>query len=84
MNKGIDIMWLMPERIGIKVWDYMHEIFKENWKYILDVSLSSNLETDNIYIYIDDKLFDTIDKRVALRAWDTLHLEYSIHVWEYL
>jgi hypothetical protein len=27
-------------------------------------------------------LFDTIEKRIALRNWDTLHLEYSIYVGE--
>lgn len=82
MNKGIDIMWLMPERIGIKVWDDIYDVFKEDWKYILDIQLNCGIEVDNIYIYIDDKLFDTIEKRIALRAWDTLHLEYSIHVGE--
>ena len=74
----IDIMWLMPERIGIKVWDEIYDVFQEDWKYILDTQLPNGIETDNIYIYVNDKLFDTIDRRIALRAWDTLHLEYSI------
>lgn len=78
----IDIMWLMPERIGIKVWDEIYDVFQEDWKYILNIILNDSIETDNIYIYIDDKLFDTIDRRIALRAWDTLHLEYSIYVGE--
>jgi len=78
----IDIMWLMPERIGIKVWNEIYDVFQEDWKYILNTILNDSIETDNIYIYIDDKLFDTIDRRIALRAWDTLHLEYSIYVGE--
>lgn len=78
----IDIMWLMPERIGIKVWDEIYDVFQEDWKYILNIILNDSIKTDNIYIYIDDKLFDTIDRRIALRAWDTLHLEYSIYVGE--
>ena len=78
----IDIMWLMPERIGIKVWDEIYDVFQKDWKYILNVQLTNGIEADNVYIYVNDKLFDTIDKRIALRQWDTLHLEYSIYVGE--
>lgn len=79
MNKGIDIMWLMPERIGIKVWDDIYDVFQEDGKYTLNMPMNNGVEADNIYIYVNDKLFDTIDRRIALRAWDTLHLEYSIY-----
>lgn len=79
MNKGIDIMWLMPERIGIKVWDDIYDVFQEDGKYTLSIQINNGIEADNIYIYVNDKLFDTIDRRIALRAGDTLHLEYSIH-----
>lgn len=82
MNERIDIMWFMPENIDIKVGDKMFNAQKMNWKYILDENLSEYIEADNVYVYINDKLFDTIDKRIALRAWDTLHLEYSIYVGE--
>jgi len=82
MNERIDIMCLMPDTIGIKVWDKMFSAWLENWKYILNENLWEYLEADNVHIYLNDKLFDTIDKRIALRAWDTLHLEYSIHVGE--
>lgn len=78
----IDIMWLMPENIDIKVWDRIFTVRLENWKYILNQTLDEYIEADNVDIYINDKLFDTIDKRIALRAWDTLHLEYSIYVAE--
>ena len=82
MNERIDIMWFMPENIDIKVGDKMFNAQKMDWKYILDENLSEYIEADNVYVYINDKLFDTIDKRIALRAWDTLHLEYSIYVGE--
>lgn len=82
MNERIDIMWLMPDIIGIKVGDRMFSAWLVNWKYILNENLWEYLEADNVYIYVNDKLFDTIDKRIALRAWDTLHLEYSIYVGE--
>lgn len=78
----IDIMWLMPESIDIKVWDKMFNASLNGWKYILHEELGEYTEADKVDIYINDKLFDTIDKRIALRAWDTLHLEYSIYVAE--
>ena len=78
----IDIMWLMPESIDIKIWEQVFNAGLVNWKYVLSQNLWEPLETDTVYIYINDKLFDTIDKRIALRQWDTLHLEYSIYVGE--
>ena len=50
--------------------------------YILNQVIDEYTEADNVEVYINDKLFDTIDKRIALRQWDTLHLEYSIYVAE--
>ena len=79
---SIDIMWLMPESVDIKVWDSIFTVWLENWKYILNQTLDEYIEADNVDIYINDKLFDTIDKRIALRQGDTLHLEYSIYVAE--
>ena len=78
----IDIMWLMPESIDMKIWEQVFNAGLVNWKYVLNHNLWEPLETDTVYIYINDKLFDTIDKRIALRQWDTLHLEYSIYVGE--
>ena len=78
----IDIMWLMPESIDMKIWEQEFNAGLVNWKYVLSQNLWEPLETDTVYIYINDKLFDTIDKRIALRQWDTLHLEYSIYVGE--
>ena len=78
----MNVMWLMPECISIKVWDEMFDAYIDNGKYILDVVLDNYLETDYVHIYINDVLFDTIEKRIALRNWDTLHLEYSIYVGE--
>lgn len=78
----IDIMWLMPESIDMKIWEQVFNAGLVNWKYVLNQNLWEPLETDTVYIYINDKLFDTIDKRIALRQWDTLHLEYSIYVGE--
>jgi hypothetical protein len=60
----------------------MYDAYLDNGKYILDIVLSNYLETDYVYIYVNDMLFDTIDRRIALRAGDTLHLEYSIYVGE--
>jgi hypothetical protein len=39
----------------------------DNGKYILDTVLTDYLETDYVYIYVNDELFDTIEKRIALR-----------------
>lgn len=78
----MNVMWLMPERISIKVWNEMFDAYRDNGKYILDVMLNNYLETDYVHIYVNDTLFDTIEKRIALRAGDTLHLEYSIYVGE--
>lgn len=82
MNERIDIMSLMPDAIQVIVWGKAFSAYMANWKYILNETLEEYLEADNVYIYLNDKLFDTIDKRIALRAWDTLHLEYSIYVGE--
>ena len=79
---SIDIMWLMPESVDIKVWDNIYTAWLDHWKYILNQTLDEYTEADNVDIYINDKLFDTIDKRIALRQGDTLHLEYSIYVAE--
>lgn len=77
----MNIDWLMPEQIEIKVWDNIYTVYCEDWKYILNIQLIDKLETDNVYVYVNNKLFDTIDRRIALRAGDTLHLEYSLDVW---
>ena len=82
MNERIDIMSLMPDVIQVIVWGKAFGASMINWKYVLNETLEEYLETDKVEIYINDKLFDTIDKRIALRAWDTLHLEYSIYVGE--
>lgn len=79
---SIDIMWLMPESVDIKVWNNVFTARLDNWKYMLNQVLDEYTEADNVEVYINDKLFDTIDKRIALRQWDTLHLEYSIYVAE--
>lgn len=79
---SIDITWLIPEEIDIKVWDLTFHTMISNGKYILNEVLWGYLEADKVEIYVNDKLFDTIDKRIALRAGDTLHLEYSLYVGE--
>lgn len=78
----MNVIWLMPEHISIRIWEDMYDAYLDNGKYILDIVLSNYLETDYVYIYVNDMLFDTIDRRIALRAGDTLHLEYSIYVGE--
>ena len=79
---SIDITSLIPETIDIVVWNNVYHTYLTDGKYVLKETLSEYLEADNVYIYINDKLFDTIDKRIALRAGDTLHLEYSLYVGE--
>lgn len=78
----IDIWWLLPKKITIQVWENKYETDLVDNKYVLKVVLNELTVVDNVYIYIWDKLFDTIEKGIALRAWDTLHLEYSINVQE--
>ena len=82
MIERVDIMWLMPDFIDIKVWENTYTAPLVDWKYVLNETLGEYLGTDIVYIYMNGKLFDTIDKRIALRAGDTLHLEYSIYVGE--
>lgn len=82
MSESIDIMWLMPDFIEVRVGVNTYTAYMDNWKYVLIQQLSEPLEADNVYIYVKGSLFDTIDRRIALRAWDTLHLEYSIYVGE--
>lgn len=82
MIESINITWLMPDHVSIKVWDNVYDAYVEHWKYILDVVLNNYLETDCVFIYVNGILFDSIEKRIALRAGDTLHLEYSIYVGE--
>ena len=79
---SIDITSLIPETIDMVVWNNVYHTYLTDGKYVLNETLSEYLETDNVQIYINDKLFDTIDKRIALRAGDTLHLEYSLYVGE--
>ena len=79
---SIDITWLIPEVIDIKVWNLWYRTQLSDGKYILNETLWEYLEADKVEIYVNDKLFDTIDKRIALRAGDTLHLEYSLYVGE--
>lgn len=75
----IDIRWLLPHTIRIQVWNNSYYSDLEDGKYILKVQLSEYTEADKVLIYVWEELFDTINKRIALRAWDTLHLEYSIY-----
>lgn len=77
----IDIQQLIPERLTFIVWDLTYDI-AWGWTYIINEQLNQDLETDNVLVYMGDKLLETIDKRIVLRAWDTLHLEYILHVYE--
>lgn len=79
---SIDITSLIPETIDMVVWNNVYHTYLTDGKYVLKETLSEYLEADSVQIYINDKLFDTIDKRIALRAGDTLHLEYSLYVGE--
>lgn len=76
----IDINWLIPNELIIQVWNNKYKTEQKEWKYVVNEKLSEPLDSDFIYVYSGKKLFDTIDKRIALKAWDILHLEYSINV----
>lgn len=78
-----DIKLLLPSQIEIKVWD---EIYKTDLvscetvlKYVLEEQIIKDIKTDNVLVYIWWELFDTIEKSIELKAWDTLHLEYTIY-----
>lgn len=77
----IDIQQLIPERLTFIVWDKEYKTDLTDWKYIVREQLNQDLETDNVLVYTDKWLFDTIDKRIVLRSGDILHLEYTIDVW---
>lgn len=77
----IDIQQLIPERLTFIVWDKEYKTDLTDWKYIVREQLSQDLETDNVLVYTDKWLFDTIDKRIVLRSGDILYLEYTIDVW---
>lgn len=83
----IDIRWLanlLPDSIEIQVWSKKYKTDKvyDTWelKYVLKEQLDVDVETDNIFIYANDWLLDVIDKKIKLKAWDTLHLEYTLYV----
>ena len=80
MIERVDIMLFMPEFVHIKVWEETYVAPLVDWKYVLNQNIDNPIEIDSVDIYVNDILFDTIEKRIALRAWDTLHLEYSLHV----
>lgn len=85
----IDIQWLtnlLPESIDIQVWNKRYKTDKvyEAWdlKYVLKEQIDEDIETDIVFIYANDWLLDTIEKRIKLKAWDILHLEYTLYVRE--
>lgn len=78
----IDIRWLLPDKVIIQVWKNKYETDLVDGRYMLQSKLEEYTETDKVYVYVWDELFDTIDKYIVLRAGDTLHLEYSIDVTE--
>ena len=77
----IDIEKLLPEYVTAHLWEETFVWQKINGKYLIKETVHNNVSVDNVDIYVDDRLFDRIDKHIALRPWDTLELEYSIDVW---
>ena len=78
----IDIEQLLPEYIVAHLWNESFVWQKINWKYLIKETVNDNINVDEVDIYFEDRLFDRIDKHIALRQWDTLELEYTIDVGE--
>lgn len=78
----IDIERLLPKYITAKLWDYSFIWERVGKKYLIKEVVNNDITVDKVEIYVDDKLIDTINKSIALKAWDTLHLEYEINVCE--
>lgn len=76
----VNIKWLLPKKVVIKIWEYKFDAILLDWVYVLDTVLSKWIETYKVYVYMNWELFDDVDKYIALRSWDTLHLEYRIDV----
>lgn len=78
----IDIEQLLPEYITAHIWD-MTFVWSKVWrKYIIKEIVNDRIECVCVEIYVNDKLFDRINKQIILQPWDTLHLEYQIDVCE--
>ena len=73
----MNIELLYPEII-VQVWQDRYPMARDGNKYTIKEQLSQGVETDNILFYIWDELFDTEDRRIALRPWDILHIEYIL------
>jgi len=78
----IDVRWLLPKTIIIQVWENKYYSDLNNWKYLLQTVVNDKVDVDEVQIYIDDELFDRVDKHIILQPWDNLHLEYEINVCE--
>lgn len=80
----IDIEQLLPDYITAKLWDKSFD-WERVWnKYIIKETIWDHIDVDEVSIYVNDKLFDKINKQILLQPWDTLHLEYQIDVCEKL
>lgn len=77
MSESMNIDLLYPELI-VQVWEERYRMDRIWNKYILKEQLQQGVETDNILFYIWDELFDTEDRRIVLRSWDILHIEYIL------
>ena len=78
----IDIERLLPEYITAKLWDYSFIWERVDKKYLIKEVVNNDITVDKVEIYVEDRLIDTINKDITLKAWDTLHLEYEINVCE--
>jgi hypothetical protein len=80
----IDIEQLLPDYITAQLWD-MSFVWERVWnKYIIKETIWDHIDIDEVSIYVNDKLFDKINKQILLQPWDTLYLEYQIDVCEKL
>lgn len=72
---NVDLLY--PDII-VQVWTDRYPMEREWSTYMIRQQLTENVETEEIKFYIWDELFDTEERRIALRSWDILHIEYIL------
>lgn len=73
----MNIELLYPE-ITVQIWQDRYQMDRDGNKYTMKEQLVQWVETDQLLFYIWDELFDTEDRRIVLRPWDVLHIEYIL------
>lgn len=81
MSGVMKVELLLPE-LSVQVGNLVFPMSREGKHYEIKEQLAQGIETDNILFLYWNEVFDIEDRRIALRAGDTLHIEYNLNVYE--